>query len=80
MGATVPASARIEARCQHSPKAELRLLSGGTIAAREEVAGSGAVSAPAAGAAWHVAELWDAEAKVMLAITSPIYVDVARRG
>jgi hypothetical protein len=74
MGTTVPASARIEAWCDRSPKAELRLVSGGATTARAEVTGSGSVSAPAAGAAWHVAELWDREAGVMLAVTSPIYV------
>ena len=73
-GATVPASARIEASCSRSPEAKLRMVSGGTITARAEVTGRGSVSAPAAGARWHVAELWDREADVMLAVTSPIYV------
>jgi len=74
MGESVPATARIEARCDRSPRAELRLVSGGAITARTEVSDGGAASAPAASAAWHVAELWDGEAKTMLAITSPIYV------
>jgi hypothetical protein len=74
MGATVPATARIEARCQRSPKAVLRLVSSGVVTAQEEVTGSGLVTAPAGGATWHVAELWDAEGKTLLAITSPVYV------
>jgi hypothetical protein len=74
LGSTVPGEARIEARCARSPRAQLRLASGGAVTAREDVTGSGRVSAPAANAAWHVAELWDGEGKTMLAITSPIYV------
>ena len=77
MGSTVPGEARIEARCARSPRAELRLVSGGAVTAREEVTGSGGVSAPAASAAWHVAELWDGEGRRLLAVTSPIYVAAA---
>src|SRR5204863_317325 len=33
LGATVPPSARIEASCHRSPKAELRMVSGGTLTA-----------------------------------------------
>jgi len=73
-GATVPPSARIEARCDGAPRAQLRLVSGGRVASQVDVTGTGAVSGPAGGAAWHVAELWDAGAAVMLAVTSPIYV------
>ena len=39
-----------------------------------KITGSGLVTAPAAGATWHVAELWDVEGKTLLAITSPVYV------
>ena len=39
-----------------------------------KITGSGLVTVPAAGATWHVAELWDVEGKTLLAITSPIYV------
>jgi hypothetical protein len=75
LGATVPSSARIEAWCDHAPGgAELRIVSGGAVAARADVVNSGAVTAPAATARWHVAELWDRESDVMLAVTSPIYV------
>jgi len=74
LGATVPGSARIEAWCDRAPRAELRLVSGGGVAARAEVTGRGAVSAGAAGAAWHVAELWSPDTATLLAITSPLYV------
>jgi hypothetical protein len=73
LGATAPASSCIEAWCGGAGEAELRLVSGGAVAARARVSGGGAVSAPAAGASWHVAELWDPARDVLLAITSPIY-------
>lgn len=75
VGATVPAGARIEVGCEGAPRAELRLVSGGAVAARTSITNSGTLSGPAGRAAWHVAELWDTDAEVMLAITSPVYVE-----
>jgi hypothetical protein len=59
---------------QSSPKAELRLIRNGEKIQRSAVFGDGELKTKVdGGAAWCIAELWDAESGDLLAFTNPIY-------
>jgi hypothetical protein len=64
-----------EAWCEAAPAAELRLVGNGRTFGTRAVEGEGRLEASArAGDGWCCAELWSADDKALLAVTSPIYL------
>jgi hypothetical protein len=65
----------LEAWCEASPPAELRLVGNGDTIARRRVDGAGRIEEVArAGDRWCCAELWSPGGEILLAVTSPIYL------
>jgi len=77
VGDSVDRSSRpvVEARCQGSPPALLRVIANGQVVAQEPVTGDGRLAVPAdPGHSWCCAELWSPAGDVLLAVTSALYL------